>query len=155
MSEEKQLEQINVMELFRLLPHRYPFLLLDKVIEVDGNESAIGIKNVTINEEFFNGHFPNSPIMPGVLVIEAMAQTAGAICARAAQDGEGKLVYFMSIDGAKFRKMVVPGDVLKLHVVKIKQRREIFKYQCTAFVEENKVAEAVITAMMVSPEDKS
>lgn len=155
MSEDKQLEQIDVMELFRLLPHRYPFLLLDKVIEVDGNESAIGIKNVTINEEFFNGHFPNSPIMPGVLIVEAMAQTAGAICARSAEDGEGKLVYFMSIDGAKFRKMVRPGDVLHLHVVKIKQRRDIFKYQCTANVEGNKVAEAVITAMMVTPEDNS
>lgn len=155
MNEDKQLAKIDVMELFRLLPHRYPFLLLDKVIEVDGDESAIGIKNVTINEEFFNGHFPNSPIMPGVLVVEAMAQTAGAICAKFAEDGEGKLVYFMSIDGAKFRKMVVPGDVLHLHVVKIKQRREIFKYQCTAFVEGNKVAEAVITAMMVTPEDNS
>lgn len=154
MSEEKKLEQIDIRELFQLLPHRYPFLLLDKVIDVDSNDSATGVKNVTFNEEFFNGHFPGAPVMPGVLVIEAMAQTAGAICSKASGDGPSKLVYFMTIDNAKFRKMVVPGDVLHLRVVKIKQRGEIFKYQCMAYVDDDKVAEAVITAMMVTPEEE-
>lgn len=155
MSENSQLAKIDTMELLQLLPHRYPFLLIDKVIEVDGNESGIGIKNVTFNEEFFIGHFPGKPIMPGVLIIEALAQTAGAISAKADAGGERKLVYLMSVDGVKFRKMVVPGDVLHLHVKKIKQRREIYKFQSTAWVEGEKVAEAVITAMIAAPESEA
>lgn len=147
------LSRIDISELFKLLPHRYPFLLIDKIIDVKGDESAVGIKNVTVNEPHFNGHFPGSPIMPGVLIVEAMAQTAGAICANLHSAEEQKLVYFMTIDGAKFRKPVIPGDILELHVEKLKQRRNIFKYDCKAMVEGEKVAEAVISAMMLSKEE--
>jgi len=149
---ETNLELIDIKELFRLLPHRYPFLLIDKIIDVNADQSATGIKNVTFNEPHFNGHFPNNPIMPGVLIVEAMAQTAGAICAREHSKGEQKLVYFMTIDGAKFRRPVVPGDVLELRVVKQKQRKDIFKYHCEAWVGSEKAAEANIGAMMVAPE---
>jgi len=153
MNEIQQLGSIEIKELFKLLPHRYPFLMIDKIVDIIGNESAVGIKNVTINEEHFNGHFPGAPVMPGVLIVEAMAQTAGAICAKEKSEGERKLVYFMTIDDVKFRKPVVPGDVLRLHVTKLKERRNIFKYDCVAMVGTDKVAEAVIGAMMVSPED--
>lgn len=153
MTDENQLEEIDIKQLFQLLPHRYPFLLIDKIINVNGNENAVGIKNVTVNEEHFNGHFPGSPVMPGVLIIEAMAQTAGAICARFHQENGPQLVYFMTIDGAKFRRPVVPGDVLELHVSKIKQRRNIFKYACIAQVAGEKVAEATISAMMFSEDE--
>lgn len=146
---------IEIKELFKLLPHRYPFLLIDRIIDVKGNESAIGIKNVTFNEPHFAGHFPDDPIMPGVLIVEAMAQTAGAICAKENSGGEQKLVYFMTIDGAKFRRPVVPGDVLQLRVTKKKQRGNIFKYHCEAYVGDEKAAEAEIGAMMVSPEDRA
>ena len=147
------LDTVTVTELFQLLPHRYPFLLIDKIIDVDKDLSATGIKNVTFNEPHFQGHFPGQPIMPGVLIVEAMAQTAGAICARAHSEGKRQLVYFMSIDGVKFRKPVVPGDILKLYVKQTKHRRGIFKYDCEAQVDGKKVAEAAITAMMVDPED--
>jgi 3-hydroxyacyl-[acyl-carrier-protein] dehydratase len=150
---ESELGTVAISELFHLLPHRYPFLLIDKIIDVNEDLSATGIKNVTVNEPHFTGHFPGKPIMPGVLIIEAMAQTAGAICARKHSKGELKLVYFMSIDGVKFRKPVIPGDVLMLHVTQTKHRRGIFKYDCEASVEGVKVAEASITAMMVNPED--
>lgn len=153
MNDETQLETIDIQELFKLLPHRYPFLLIDKIIKVNGNDSAVGIKNVTVNEEHFNGHFPGSPVMPGVLIIEAMAQTAGAICAKAHSEKGPQLVYFMTIDGAKFRRPVVPGDILELHVSKLKQRRNIFKYECEAIVDGDKVAEAVISAMMFSEDE--
>ncbi len=150
---ESEFDAVTVNELFQLLPHRYPFLLIDKIINVNEDKSATGIKNVTVNEPHFVGHFPGKPIMPGVLIIEAMAQTAGAICARQHSRGTVKLVYFMSIDGVKFRKPVIPGDVLLLHVNQTKHRRGIFKYDCEAVVEGVKVAEASITAMMVDPED--
>ncbi len=144
---------IEIKELFQLLPHRYPFLLLDKIVSVEEDNSAIGIKNVTFNEPHFGGHFPGDPIMPGVLIVEAMAQTAGAICAKTHSGGKRKLVYFMTIDDAKFRRPVVPGDVLELRVTKQKQRGNIFKYHCEAWVGEEKAAEANIGAMMVDPED--
>jgi len=146
---------IEIKELFKLLPHRYPFLLLDKIIDVDRDQSATGIKNVTVNEPQFTGHFPDDPIMPGVLIVEAMAQTAGAICAKEHSKGKRKLVYFMTIDGAKFRRPVVPGDVLHLKVTKQKQRQNIFKYHCEAWVGDEKAAEANIGAMMVDPEDRA
>ena len=155
MSETRALGRIEITELFRLLPHRYPFLLIDRIVDIDGDDRATGIKNVTFNEPHFNGHFPGEPIMPGVLIVEAMAQTCGAIVAHKHADGVRKLVYFMTIDGAKFRKPVVPGDVLHLKVEKLKQRGSIFKFACNAFVDDNKVAEAVISAMMVIPEDES
>ncbi len=143
-----QLESLEILDLMRLLPHRYPFLLVDKIIEIDGDRSAIGIKNVTVNEPHFTGHFPTQPVMPGVLIVEAMAQTAGAICINNAGDDTPALVYFMTIDGAKFRKPVVPGDRLEIHVKKIKQRGSIWKFECEAKVDGGKVAEATISAMM-------
>lgn len=138
----------EILEIMKLLPHRYPFLLVDKIIEINGDDSAIGIKNVTANEPQFQGHFPGNPIMPGVLLIEAMAQTAGAICARKV-GGETTLVYFMTIDNARFRKPVVPGDRVEFHVVKQKQRGNIWKFHCNAMVDGQKVAEADVGAMMV------
>jgi 3-hydroxyacyl-[acyl-carrier-protein] dehydratase len=151
MSEEtkKVLTSIDVLEVMKLLPHRYPFLLVDKIIDIDGDDSAIGVKNVTFNEPQFQGHFPEQPIMPGVLLIEAMAQTAGAICALKT-GGKANLVYFMTIDNARFRKPVVPGDRVEFHVVKQKQRGNIWKYHCDAKVDGVLVAEADVGAMMVS-----
>lgn len=146
---------IEIKELFRLLPHRYPFLLIDRIINVEADNAAVGIKNVTFNEPHFGGHFPEDPIMPGVLIVEAMAQTAGAICAKEHSKGKRKLVYFMTIDDAKFRRPVVPGDVLELRVNKQKQRGNIFKYHCEAWVGDEKAAEANIGAMMVDPEDRA
>ncbi|MCD2185274.1 3-hydroxyacyl-ACP dehydratase FabZ [Rhizobium sp. TRM96647] len=154
MSEEKR-EALGVAELkdiLTLLPHRYPFLLVDKIIEIDGDNSAIGIKNVTVNEPQFTGHFPDHPIMPGVLLIEGMAQTAGAICARKTGTGTN-LVYFMTIDNARFRKPVIPGDRVEYHVVKQKQRGNIWKFHCDAKVDGQLVAEADIGAMIVNKED--
>ena len=151
MSDETKttLDVIDLREILTLLPHRYPFLLVDKVIEIDGDNSAIGIKNVTVNEPQFTGHFPDNPIMPGVLLIEGMAQTAGAICARKSGTGSS-LVYFMTIDNARFRKPVVPGDRVEFHVVKQKQRGNIWKFHCEAKVDGQLAAEADIGAMIVS-----
>ncbi|MFC6490693.1 3-hydroxyacyl-ACP dehydratase FabZ [Nitratireductor sp. GCM10026969] len=142
------LESLEIANLLELLPHRYPFLLVDRIVEVDGDNSAVGIKNVTVNEPHFMGHFPGQPVMPGVLIIEAMAQTAGAICINNAGDTQPSVVYFMTIDEAKFRKPVVPGDRLELHVRKLKQRGKIWKFSCEAMVDGGKVAEAVISALM-------
>ncbi len=148
------IETIEIKELFSLLPHRYPFLLIDRISNVEGDQRGVGIKNVTFNEPHFGGHFPGDPIMPGVLIVEAMAQTAGAICAKENSKGKRKLVYFMTIDDAKFRRPVVPGDQLELRVVKQKQRGNIFKYDCEAWVGDEKAAEAKIGAMMVDPEEE-
>ncbi len=114
MAEESQhvLDSVDIMELMELLPHRYPFLLVDKIVDINGDDSAVGIKNVTVNEPHFQGHFPTRPIMPGVLIVEAMAQTAGAICARK-QGAGGNLVYFMTIDNARFRKRLFLATALK------------------------------------------
>jgi 3-hydroxyacyl-[acyl-carrier-protein] dehydratase len=142
----------DIMEVMKLLPHRYPFLLIDKIINIDGDNSAVGVKNVTFNEPHFTGHFPERPIMPGVLIVEAMAQTAGAICARK-QGSDGNLVYFMTIDNARFRKPVVPGDRLEISVVKQRQRGNVWKFHCEATVDGALVAEADIGAMMI-PEAK-
>lgn len=148
MADTATLETLDILRIMRLLPHRYPFLLVDRIIEIDGDDSAIGIKNVTMNEPHFQGHFPEQPVMPGVLIIEAMAQTAGAICINAIEDEAPSLVYFMTIDSAKFRKPVVPGDRLELHVRKLKQRGSIFRFACEAVVDGVKTAEAEISAMM-------
>ncbi|MDO1583923.1 3-hydroxyacyl-ACP dehydratase FabZ [Rhizobium oryzicola] len=145
--EKTVLDAVDIQQILKLLPHRYPFLLVDRIIEINGDESAIGIKNVTVNEPHFTGHFPESPIMPGVLIIEAMAQTAGAICARK-QGESGNLVYFMTIDNARFRRPVVPGDRLELHVVKQKQRGNIWKFHCEGKVDGVLVAEADVGAMI-------
>lgn len=153
MTDSATLEPIEIGELFHLLPHRYPFLLIDRITDIESDDRATGVKNVTVNEPHFNGHFPGAPIMPGVLIIEAMAQTCGAIVAHRHSKGVRKLVYFMTIDSAKFRKPVRPGDVLLLRVEKLKQRNTIFKYDCNAYVGEERVAQAIISAMMVDPED--
>ena len=142
------LEPQDIVELMRLLPHRYPFLLVDRIIEIHADNSAIAIKNVSANAPHFQGHFPTQPVMPGVLIIEAMAQTAGAICIRSTGEDKPSLVYFMTVDGAKFRKPVVPGDRLEIHVKKLKQRGNIWRFACEALVEGSKVAEAEISAMM-------
>lgn len=149
-TDKPELGSADIMRIMELLPHRYPFLLIDKIVEIDGDNSAIGIKNVTINEPHFPGHFPGQPVMPGVLLIEAMAQTAGAICVNSRdQDGPPQVVYFMTIDNAKFRKPVVPGDQVHFHVTKMKQRSNIWKFQAIAKVDGNKVAEAEVSAMLV------
>lgn len=146
------LETMDILAIMRLLPHRYPFLLVDKIVDIDADNSATGIKNVTMNEPHFQGHFPGQPVMPGVLIIEAMAQTAGAICINRSINDSGEdspsLVYFMTVDGAKFRKPVVPGDRLMIHVRKLKQRGNIWRFACEARVDDTKVAEAEISAMM-------
>ncbi|MEL6967586.1 MAG: 3-hydroxyacyl-ACP dehydratase FabZ [Pseudomonadota bacterium] len=152
MTQTSTLEQIDIVRLMELLPHRYPFLLVDRIVDVDGDESARGIKNVTMNEPQFTGHFPHVPIMPGVLIVEGMAQTAGAICAQKHYSGTPRDVYFMTIDNAKFRRTVGPGDRLEYVIKKVKQRRNIFRYDCVAEVEGQKVAEATISAMMVVPD---
>ncbi len=142
------LSSLDISRLMQLLPHRYPFLLVDRIVDVNGDVSARGIKNVTFNEPHFAGHFPHTPIMPGVLIIEGMAQTAGAVCAETHFAGKPSTVYFMTIDKAKFRAPVVPGDVLEYKIEKIRQKRNIFKYNCVAEVSGKKVAEAEIGAMM-------
>ena len=145
-----ELGTLDIRRLLELLPHRYPFLLVDRIVDIDADRSARGIKNVTFNEPHFTGHFPDQPVMPGVLIIEGMAQTAGAICAEYHFAGTPKTVFFMTIDGAKFRKTVVPGDVLEYHITKTRQKRNVFKYDCIAMVNGDKVAEAQVGAMMLS-----
>jgi 3-hydroxyacyl-[acyl-carrier-protein] dehydratase len=142
------LETVDILGVLKLLPHRYPFLLVDRIVEIDGDNSAIGIKSVTFNEPHFQGHFPGQPVMPGVLIIEAMAQTAGAICIHNRGSDSPSVVYFMTIDNAKFRKPVVPGDRLEIHVKKQKQRGTIWRFACEAIVDGAKVAEAEIAAMI-------
>lgn len=145
---ETKLEAADIQKLLATLPHRYPFLMIDRIIDIDGDQSATGIKNVTINEPHFAGHFPENPIMPGVLIIEAMAQTAGAISLLRRNTSRPGIVYFMTIDNAKFRKPVVPGDRLCIHVTKLRQRANISRYQCIAKVDGVKVAEAEVAAMI-------
>lgn len=141
----------DIMKLLDLLPHRYPFLLVDRILEMRGDEFGIGLKNVTINEPFFQGHFPGTPVMPGVLQIEGMAQTAGAMCMAARQvNEEPQGVYFMAIDKAKFRRIVTPGDQLFYHVTKLRQRFNVWKYHGEARVNGDVVAEAVVTAMITN-----
>jgi len=144
------LEAVDINRLMQLLPHRYPFLMIDRLREIDGDRSCVGIKNVTINEPHFNGHFPGQPVMPGVLIIEGMAQTAGALCVFTYfKNVRPKLVYFLTIDKAKFRKPVIPGDTIEYHVRKIRQRANIWKYAAEARVDGAKVAEADVSAMLV------
>ncbi|ATO57256.1 3-hydroxyacyl-ACP dehydratase FabZ [Bartonella sp. 1-1C] len=147
--ETKSLESMDIDKLLSILPHRYPFLLIDRIIEIDGDQEAIGIKNVTINEPHFMGHFPEKPVMPGVLILEAMAQTAGAISLLSLNNKELGLVYLMTVDNAKFRKPVTPGDQLKIHVRLLKKRSNIRRFLCIAKVEDVRVAEAEVSAMIV------
>ncbi|MEL7048590.1 MAG: 3-hydroxyacyl-ACP dehydratase FabZ [Pseudomonadota bacterium] len=138
----------------RIIPHRYPFLLIDRVDQIDGYKSAVGIKNVTMNEPFFQGHFPQFPVMPGVLIIEGLAQTAGALCVHSLGEGyKAELVYFMGIDKAKFRKPVVPGDQLHYHVKKIRNRGRVWRFAGEARVNDQVAAEAEISAMLADTAD--
>ncbi|MBK1659756.1 3-hydroxyacyl-ACP dehydratase FabZ [Paracraurococcus ruber] len=143
-------EAYDIAQIMRAIPHRFPFLLVDRVVEVVKNSSAIGIKNVTINENFFQGHFPEHPVMPGVLIIESMAQTAAVLVVETlGPEARGKLVYFMTVENAKFRKPVVPGDQMRVHVVKEKQRGNIWKFAAEAKVDGKVVAEATYAAMIL------
>lgn len=141
---------IDIHRIVEMIPHRYPFLMVDRLVDVVPGESAVGIKNVTANEPFFQGHFPGRPVMPGVLIIEAMAQTAAVIVvASLGASAEGKLVYFMSIENARFRKPVEPGDQLRLICRKERQRANVWKFTGEARVGDTVVAEAVYTAMIM------
>jgi 3-hydroxyacyl-[acyl-carrier-protein] dehydratase len=145
--EQKSLGSADIQKLLAVLPHRYPFLLIDRIVDIDGDDSATGIKNVTINEPHFTGHSPAQPIMPGVLILEAMAQTAGAISMFKMGLENAGSVFLLTIDNAKFRRPVVPGDQMLLRVKKMKQRGNISKFACIAEVDGVKVAEADVSAM--------
>ena len=141
---------LDIARIMHAIPHRYPFLMIDRMVDVVNDHSAVGIKNVTANENFFQGHFPNHPVMPGVLIIEAMAQTAAVLVVETlGPDAAGKLVYFMTIEGAKFRRPVVPGDQLRIHVTKVRSRNNVWKFSGIARVEGISVAEATFSAMIM------
>ena len=140
---------IDIQQIMEMIPHRYPILLVDKVIELESGENATSLKNVTINEPQFMGHFPGYPVMPGVMIIEAMAQTAALVVVDFLGDeAKGKVVYFMTIDNARFRKPVIPGDTMLVHVEKIQSRGPVWKFKGTATVDGKVCAEAIYSAMI-------
>jgi 3-hydroxyacyl-[acyl-carrier-protein] dehydratase len=140
----------DIQEILRLLPHRYPFVMIDRIVDIRGDEHGIGIKNVTFNEPQFLGHFPDNPVMPGVLVIEGMAQTAGVLCLRQmGMSDKRRSVYFLTIDKAKFRKPAVPGDTLEYHVDKIAHRRNMWWFRAVAKVGDTLIAEAEVGAAII------
>lgn len=143
---------IDINGIQKLLPHRYPFLMVDRITELEPNARAVGIKNVTVNEPFFQGHFPGNPIMPGVLIVEAMAQIAGVLAFGSGV--QGNAVFFMSIEKAKFRKPVVPGDQLRMEIKVLQQRGNVWKFSGTATVDEKVVSEADFTAMVLTKEQE-
>ena len=141
---------LDITRIMRAIPHRYPLLLIDRIVELVPNESAVGLKNVSVNEPFFQGHFPVHPVMPGVLIIESMAQTSAVLVVETlGPQAEGKLVYFMTIENAKFRRPVTPGDQLRIHVAKIRSRSNVWKFGGVARVEGVTVAEATFSAMIL------
>ncbi len=148
-TEPKELQSADIQRILTCLPHRYPFLMVDRVEQIDGDLSCVGIKNVTANEPHFQGHFPGNPVMPGVLIMEGMAQTAGVVCVLGKQQEKPSLVYFMTIDEAKFRRPVVPGDVLEYHMTRITRRRNMWWYRGEAKVRGELVAEAKLGAMIM------
>ena len=143
---------MNINEIMHCLPHRYPFLLVDRIIDIQPGQSIVGIKNVTFNEPFFQGHFPGQPIMPGVLIVEAMAQVAGVLAFRSGIEGDSKSVYFMSIEKAKFRRPVVPGDQLRFEIKVLQQRGSVWKFSGSATVDGKVASEADFTAMLTDRE---
>lgn len=147
--ETASLGSADIMRILAALPHRYPFLMVDKIVDIMGDKRAVGIKNVSANEPHFQGHFPDNPVMPGVLILEGMAQTAGAVCLfELAAGGPPSLVYFMTIDKAKFRRPVVPGDVLEYHMTQMSKRRNMWWFRGEAKVDGQLVAEAEVGAMI-------
>ncbi len=144
----------DIMEIQRYLPHRYPFLLVDRILELEEGKRIVGLKNVTINEPFFQGHFPGQPVMPGVLILEAMAQVGGCLALSYLKKEGEQAVYFMGIDKAKFRKPVIPGDNLRLEVEVLKRRGNIWVFKGEAYVEDTLVSEAELMAMMAGEEKK-
>ena len=141
---------VDIARIMHAIPHRYPFLMIDRVVDVVRNRSAIGIKNVSVNESFFQGHFPGHPVMPGVLIIESMAQTAAVLVVETlGPEAAGKVVYFMSVEGAKFRRPVHPGDQLRIHVTKDRNRGNVWKFNAVARVDGVSVAEATYAAMIM------
>lgn len=145
-----ELHAADIQKIMGFIPHRYPFLLVDRIREVEVGESCVGIKNVTINEPHFIGHFPVKPVMPGVLLIEGMAQTAAVMCVYSDEPADTEIVYFMSIDKAKFRKPVIPGDQVEYHVKKLHRRGDTWKVAARALVDGNLVAEAELVAMITT-----
>jgi 3-hydroxyacyl-[acyl-carrier-protein] dehydratase len=145
-----EVKEVDIAGIMHAIPHRYPFLMIDRVVELVRDKSAIGIKNVSANESFFQGHFPNHPVMPGVLIVESMAQTAAVLVVETlGPEAAGKVVYFMSIEGAKFRRPVVPGDQLCVHVTKERNRGAVWKFHAVARVNGAAVAEATYAAMIM------
>src|SRR5258706_7890445 len=148
---ESSVTQFDIQRVMEMIPHRHPFLMIDKVIDVVANVRATGIKNVSINEHYFQGHFPSRPVMPGVLIIEAMAQTAAVLVVHTlGPTAEGKLVYFMSVDNARFRRPVGPGDTIHIHVQKERQRGPVWKFSARALVKDTLVAQATYAAMILT-----
>ena len=141
---------MDIMGIQNMIPHRYPFLMIDRIVEMEPNVRAVGIKNVTVNEPFFQGHFPGNPIMPGVLIVEAMAQLAGVLAFSSGMQGSS--VYFMSIEKAKFRRPVVPGDQVKLEIKVLQQRGNVWRFSGQALVDEKVVSESEFTAMVMAKE---
>lgn len=149
--EARELTAMQIGDILKVLPHRYPFLLIDRIVEIDGDDSAVGIKNVSVNEPIFQGHFPGEPVFPGVLIIEGMAQTAGAIAiAAGAATGQEHIVYLLTVDKCKFRKPARPGDRIEYHIRKMKRRMTMGWYSAKAIVDGVVIAEAEVGAM-VSP----
>ena len=147
---EVELDSVDILRVMEMIPHRYPMLMVDRVVELIANVSAVGIKNVTVNEPYFAGHFPSRPVMPGVMVVESMAQTSAVLVVYTlGPEAEGKIVYFMSIDSARFRKPVVPGDTMRVHVRKVRQRGSVWKFVGEARVDGTLVAEANFAAMIL------
>ncbi|MBP7241695.1 3-hydroxyacyl-ACP dehydratase FabZ [Amaricoccus sp.] len=155
LSIDPALGQADILAIKRMIPHRYPFLLIDRVVNIDKGRSAVGIKMVTVNEPHFEGHFPIRPVMPGVMIVEAMAQTAAVLVVETLDlVGSEALVYFMSIEGAKFRQPVTPGDRLELHIAILRGRGKVWKFTGAAKVDGVLAAEAEFTAMIIPPDDK-
>jgi 3-hydroxyacyl-[acyl-carrier-protein] dehydratase len=147
--EKKTTQELDIVRIMEMIPHRYPILLVDRLLEFVPGEMALSLKNVTMNEPHFNGHFPGMPVMPGVLIVEAMAQTSAILVVQTlGEEAEGKVVYFMTIDNARFRKPVVPGDSLHVRVEKIQQRGPVWKFKGVATVEGKVCAEATFSAML-------
>ena len=147
----KTINEVDIERIMEMIPHRYPFLMIDRVVDIIPGVRATGLKNVTINENYFAGHFPQEPVMPGVLIIEAMAQTAAVLVVHTlGPDSEGKLVYFMSVDGARFRRPVKPGDQMRVAVTKQRSRGNVWKFEGRAVVDDALVAEATYAAMILN-----